>query len=113
MKLRETVTKAIEVLRGNKIVGSSLEAAVTVTGDKVALLNKYASELKSVFITSQATVSARKPEDVLSEHSEHGYTAWVTKAKGHKCERCWKYSELSTEAGYETICPECLEAIKG
>ena len=113
LKLRETVTKAIEVLRGNKIVGSSLEVAVTVTGDKVALLNKYASELKSVFITSQATVSAQKPEDVLSEHSEHGYTAWVTKAKGHKCERCWKYSELSTEAGYETICPECLEAIKG
>ena len=69
--------------------------------------------MKSVFITSQATVSAQKPEDVLSEHSEHGYTAWVTKAKGHKCERCWKYSELSTEAGYETICPECLEAIKG
>lgn len=113
LKLRETVTKAIEVLRGNKVVGSSLEVAVTVTGDKVALLNKYASELKSVFITSQATVSAQKPEDVLSEHSEHGYTAWVTKAKGHKCERCWKYSELSTEAGYETICPECLEAIKG
>ena len=113
MKLRETVTKAIEVLRGNKVIGSSLEVAVSVTGENKDLLNKYAKDLKSIFITSQAVVSEEKPSDVLSEHTEHGFTAYVSKAKGHKCERCWKYSELSTEEGYETICPDCLEAIKG
>ncbi len=113
LKLRETVTKAIEVLRGNKVVGSSLEVAVTVTGENKELLAKYAKDLKSIFITSQAIVSDEKPEDVLSEHTEYGFTAYVSKAKGQKCERCWKYSELSTEEGYETICPDCVEAIKG
>ena len=70
-------------------------------------------DFKSIFITSQAIVADEKPQDVLSEHMEHGYTAWVTKAQGQKCERCWKYADLCTENGYETICPDCLEAIKG
>ena len=113
LKLRETVTKAIEILRGNKIVGSSLEVSVTVCGENKDLLNKYAKDLKSIFITSQAVVSDEKPENVLSEYTENGFTAYVSKANGQKCERCWKYSELSTEEGYETICPDCLEAIKG
>lgn len=111
MKLRETVTKAIEKLRSSKIVGSSLEVAVAVTGDNKQLLNKYADHFKSIFITSQAVVSDEKPEDVLSEHTEHGFTAYVSKAKGHKCQRCWKYDEACIAE--HSICPDCEEAIKG
>ena len=112
LKLREVVNRTIEPLRAEKVIGSSLEVAVVVNGDKMALLDKYAADLKALFITSQAKVSADKPAEILRENTENGYTVWVTKAEGQKCERCWKYSVLSTEAGYETICPDCVEAVK-
>ena len=70
-------------------------------------------DLKSIFITSQAQISDTKPENILNELGENGYTVYVVKADGVKCERCWKYSQMSTEPGFETICPECVEAMKG
>ena len=112
LKLREVVNRTIEPLRAEKVIGSSLEVAVVVNGDKMALLDKYSSDLKALFITSQAKVSADKPAEILKENTENGYTVWVTKPEGQKCERCWKYSVLSAEAGYETICPDCVEAIE-
>ena len=44
----------------------------------------------------------------LNEYVEDGYTVWVTKARGEKCTRCWKYRELNSDG----ICPDCVEAIK-
>ena len=44
LKLREIVTKAIEPLRADKQVGSSLEVAVYVQGGDPELLKKYESE---------------------------------------------------------------------
>ena len=112
LKLREVVTKTIEPLRAEKIIGSSLEVGVIVNGDNMSLFDKYADDLKALFITSQAKVSMDKPSEILRENTENGYTVWVVKPEGQKCERCWKYAVLSTEAGYETICPDCLKAIK-
>ncbi|MGN1125413.1 MAG: hypothetical protein ACI4SM_04425, partial [Candidatus Gastranaerophilaceae bacterium] len=59
-------------------------------------------------ITSQASVVEEKPDEVLNEHTEETCTVWVTKAKGEKCCRCWKYRELNSDG----ICPDCAEAIK-
>ncbi len=108
LKAREVVTRAIEPLRADKKVGSSLEVAVYVKADDNAILKSNESELCNIFITSQAYVTDEKPVDVLNEYNEEGYTVWVTKAKGHKCERCWKYRELNSDG----ICSECEEAIK-
>jgi isoleucyl-tRNA synthetase len=109
LKLREIVTKTIEPLRADKIIGSSLEAAIYLQGGDLELLKKYEDELANIFITSQAVLVNSKPEDALNEYSEEGYTIYVTKALGGKCGRCWKYRELSAEA----VCRECLEAMKG
>ncbi|MGN0192242.1 MAG: isoleucine--tRNA ligase [Candidatus Gastranaerophilaceae bacterium] len=113
LKLREVVTKAIEPLRAAKTIGSSLEVGVVVSGDNSDTAKKYENDLKSIFITSQASVSDDKPEEILGELNENGYKVYVGRAKGVKCERCWKYSEMSTEPGFETICPDCVEAVKG
>jgi isoleucyl-tRNA synthetase len=107
LKLREIVTKSIEPLRAQKIIGSSLEAAVYVKGGDYALLKKYENELSNIFITSQAILTKTKPEDTLNEYSEDDYVIYVTKAFGEKCPRCWKYRELTNEGA----CRECLEAI--
>lgn len=111
LKAREIVTKAIEPLRAEKKIGSSLETAVYIISDKAELLKKYEKELCNIFITSQAFIVNEKPEDVMNEYDEEGYKVYVTKAQGEKCERCWKYRPLGTIEGYETICEDCYNAI--
>ena len=113
LKAREVVTRAIEPLRADKKVGSSLEVAVWIKAEDNSVLKANESELCNIFITSQAYVADSAPTGVLNEHKEEGYTVWVTKAEGEKCERCWKYRKLGEHAGAETICSECYEAING
>ena len=114
LKLREIATKAIEPLRADKKIGSSLEVAVWIkAGDSVELIKKHEKELSNIFITSQAILTDEKPEGTMNEYSEDEFTVFVTKAQGEKCERCWKYRPLGTVAGHETICEECYEAING
>lgn len=108
LKLREIVSKAIEPLRADKIIGSSLEAKVFVKGANEALLKKFENELANIFITSQAVLTEKTPENVLNEYSEDEYTIYVSKASGEKCERCWKYREM---ADGKTVCDECFEAV--
>ena len=107
LKAREVVTRAIEPLRAEKQVGSSLEVAVYINADDSEILKANEDELCNIFITSQACVTSEKPENVLNEYKEDGYTVWVTKAEGEKCARCWKFRKLNSDG----ICPDCAEAI--
>ncbi|MFA7658975.1 MAG: isoleucine--tRNA ligase [Candidatus Gastranaerophilaceae bacterium] len=113
LKVREIATKAIEPLRADKQVGSSLEVAVyiKVSDDTANILKNNEDELCNIFITSQAILTEEKPQDVLNEYHEEGFIVWVTKAHGEKCERCWKYRVLGKHERHETICSECFDAI--
>lgn len=108
LKSREVVSRAIEPLRADKKVGSSLEVAVYISADDDAILKANEKDLADIYIVSQASLAKEKPADVLNEYIEDGYTVWVTKAQGEKCTRCWKYRELNSDG----ICPDCAEAIK-
>ena len=108
LKAREVVSRAIEPLRADKKVGSSLEVAVYVSVKDNAVLKANEDELCNIFITSQAYVTNEKPANVLNEYKEDDYTVWVVKAEGEKCARCWKFRKLDSEG----ICEECHEAIK-
>ena len=111
LKTRETVTRAIEPLRADKKVGSSLEVAVYIKSEDANVLRSNAKDLADIFIVSQAHVVDEKPEDVLNEYTEDNITIWVTKAEGEKCERCWKYRKLGEVQGHDTICTECANAV--
>lgn len=111
LKTRDIVAKAIEPLRSGeeKIVGSSLEVDVVITSDDAqnqALLEKYQSDLKDLYIVSHAFTKDTDFE-VISEYSQDGYSVKIQKAKGEKCARCWKYRELDKDG----ICSDCAEAI--
>ncbi len=107
LKAREVVTRAIEPLRADKKVGSSLEVAVYIKAENDKVLKANESELCNIFITSQAYLTDSAPDNVLNEHTEDNLTVWVTKAEGEKCARCWKYRKLNSDG----ICEECLEAV--
>ena len=111
LKAREVVTRAIEPLRADKKVGSSLEVGVYIKAEDDKALKLAENDLADIFITSQAYLTQEPPSDVLNEHTEEGLTVWVVKAEGEKCERCWKFRKLGEHAGHETLCSDCYEAI--
>jgi isoleucyl-tRNA synthetase len=104
--VREPVLGELEKARTNKVIGSSLEAAVVISasGSTYELLKKYQSELRYVFIVSQV---------VLAEGQTGEMEIRIKRADGSKCERCWNYSTRVGEfERYPTVCERCAEALK-
>ena len=100
---RSVVTKTLEEARQQKLIGSGLEAKVTLTvpKDMLPLFQKKNAELPSIFIVSQV---------ILEEGS--AYAARVEKADGAKCERCWNYDlKTGAAAKFPGACPKCVEAL--
>ena len=93
--LREKVTEAVEPLRREKVVRSSLEAEVTVPGDAVPEGFSDA-DLAELFIT--ATVRRGDAEAVT-----------VSRTEDHKCGRCWRLLPEVDEDG--DLCARCEEVI--
>lgn len=116
LKLREEVTRTIETVREQKIIGSSLEVAVYIQTDNEqerAILQLNAEDLSNIFITSQVFLCDKEPEGTLTSWGsmDANKNIWITRAKGEKCQRCWKYRKLGEYKGHETICSECHGAI--
>ncbi|WP_133366410.1 isoleucine--tRNA ligase [Qipengyuania sediminis] len=89
--LRETVTEAIEPLRRDKVVRSSLEAAVTVPA--VAVPDGVSdAALAELFITASV---------VRTDSAE----VTVTPTKDHKCGRCWRLLPEVPDEG--ALCGRC------
>jgi isoleucyl-tRNA synthetase len=86
-QLRATITEAIEPLRRDKVVGSSLEAEVTLPE-----LPAPAAVLAELFISSTV---------------HQGDTLKISKTPHHKCGRCWRYLPEVEEDG--TLCGRCEE----
>jgi isoleucyl-tRNA synthetase len=87
--LRERVTEAIEPLRREKIVRSSLEAEVTVTEAPLPM-----DALAEAFIVAKVS-----PGDTIA----------VNRTDYHKCGRCWR---LLPEVVADTdLCDRCEEVV--
>ncbi len=89
-QLRAQVTEAIEPLRRDKVLGSSLEAEVWVPADEDP---KFLEEL---FITSTV---------------HRGNEIKVQKTANHKCGRCWRHlPDVEGEAALDERCEAVLRA---
>ena len=100
LEVRDDVNKALEESRNEKVIGKSLEAAVEIysnDSEVVELLNSVAN-LHQLFIVSSVEV---KENDGATYDLA---TVKVTKAQGHRCERCWNIVEEVTE---ESLCHRC------
>jgi isoleucyl-tRNA synthetase len=95
--LRETVTEAIEPLRRDKTIRSSLEAEVTVPAGAVPAGFSDAG-LAELFIT--AKVARGQGEGVT-----------VTPSADNKCGRCWRLLPEVAEDG--ALCGRCVSVVEG
>jgi len=102
LAVREEVLKALEAARRDKLIGSGLEAAVTVRseGDTLARLAAAQAELAGLFIVSKVAL-AEGPLQVT-----------VARAPGVKCERCWVYAEdVGRAPAHPALCGKCAAAL--
>ncbi len=107
LPVREQVLKALDGAREDKVIGSSLEAAVTVaaTGPVAQLLERHRSDLPMWFIVSQVELMAGTGDELASQ---------VDRARGDKCERCWKYTNnVGSDARVPTVCAPCAAVLDG
>jgi isoleucyl-tRNA synthetase len=115
MKVRGEVSKALEIARTGKIIGHSLDAAVTISApsELLTFLRHYTNELKSIFIVSKVELSDGIFGEFFQAEGIENLKIQVTAAPGDKCERCWCYDEeTGLDAEHPTICPKCLEALR-
>ncbi|HET9742406.1 MAG TPA: isoleucine--tRNA ligase [Terriglobales bacterium] len=110
LKLREEVFKALETARKNKVIGSGLEAKVTIAASNPAfeLFEKYRETLRYLFIVSQVELECSG-----ASTNGSGARIRVSPADGEKCERCWNYStHVGEDPEYPTVCERCSAALK-
>ena len=104
-EVREAVTAAIEPLRADKSVGSSLQAEVAITApDALAgYLKALGEELRFALLVSE--VSVAKGDELAVAAKVSG---------GEKCERCWHYTDdVGSVAAHPTLCARCAENVDG
>jgi isoleucyl-tRNA synthetase len=103
---RTQVQGVLEVSRRDKVIGSSLEAAIEIRADADALafLKTYERDLPTLFIVSHVRLTAVSGGPV---------TVVAMKSSFAKCERCWNYREaVGRDAAHPTLCDRCVEALR-
>lgn len=107
LQYRTLVQGVLEVSRRDKVIGSSLEAAVELRAnpEDLAFLKAYERDLPTVFIVSQVTLTA-SDEDTAPLQIVAGKSSFA------KCERCWNYREaVGTDTTHPALCDRCVEAV--
>jgi isoleucyl-tRNA synthetase len=93
---RAGVTGAIELMRKDKQIGSSLQAEAILSREAEAVLGN-ADLWAEICISSAASFGAQDGAAI---------------AAGQKCERCWRVlSEVGADPNHPTLCRRCCEAV--
>ncbi len=105
---RGGVLGKLEEARQSKLIGKSLEAKLTISGNSKYLdhfSHGRLGTLRELLNVSQLEL------EVLADAP--GLTRTVTHADGQKCERCWHWeTDVGQHAEHPTLCARCVEAVK-
>ena len=113
-QVRRVITGALEIERGEKRLGSSLQAA-----PEVYLTPEYAErldgvDLATVGVTSAVTiVEGPAPDGAFVLDDVSGVGVVVQTAVGEKCERCWRIlPDVGSEPELPDLCGRCVLAVR-
>ncbi len=104
LELRDTALIALENSRQNKEIGKSLEAEleISASAEPLALLQRYAADLKEILNVSRVTV-----------HPGSEFRVAVLPAAGFRCNRCWNFMPaVSPYGAWEGVCDRCHAALR-
>ena len=113
MKLRSDVLKALELARGEKLIGKPLDAEVTVyLGDALKAEELAPYDLKSIFIVSGVKLEEGEAEG-LEKGLNCGVQVAVKASETPKCARCWAHDVgVGADPDHPDLCPRCAGVVK-
>ena len=105
------VKKALETARTDKVIGSSLDASVTLhcKGETLDFVRSVSKILPAVLIVSQLVVAEDEGGDFKGDFEGLGVT--VAHADGEKCARCWTYSDTVGNSSHGDLCDRCAAIV--
>ena len=116
LAIRAEVTKAIEPLRKNGVVGHSLDTRIVLYLDPALqkAVKSSGADMRAVCIVSQAVLADLRNAPVDAVMGDlPGLAVEAGKARGEKCQRCWIYSEeLGSDPAHPSVCPRCAEVLR-
>ena len=95
--MRKAVLAALEGARTDKLIGSAMEAAVTITAPADLVAACAGLDLAELCITASAQL-----------HEGETLAVRVTSAPGDKCQRCWNIRPTLNQA---QVCDRCAEVL--
>jgi isoleucyl-tRNA synthetase len=116
-KVRDEVNKEIERLRALQVLGSALEAHVTLYVDEMlyANLDVLGDELRFILITSEVEVKklADKTTDAIATAIPELMLV-VAPVSHKKCVRCWhRCEDIGRVAAHPELCGRCVTNVEG
>jgi len=111
--LRRVVTGALELERGAKRLGSSLQAAVELFVPERLLDLVRNVDIAELCITSAGTIRPDPvPDDAFMLPDVGDIGARVSAASGDRCERCWRVlPEVGQVPGSADLCRRCAAVV--
>jgi isoleucyl-tRNA synthetase len=116
LNVRKEITKALELARKDKVIGHSLDAAVSLAlpQDLLQGLQDYGDELRSICIVSAVEFVGEGTIEGGYESQEYpGLVIKVLPSPFPKCERCWIHdSTIGHDGEHPSLCKRCVQVIK-
>ena len=117
LSVRQAVSRELERLRADNIIGSPLDASVTIycDGELHATLGSFGDELRFVFITSEATVrAAAERSDNAVAGPDDAFLVEVVATDAAKCVRCWhRREDVGSAEPHPELCARCADNVDG
>ncbi len=116
LPVRQDISKALELARASKVIGSSLEAKVKLYLPEALteVIEHFRTDLGMLLIVSQVEIlpAGSAPAEAYQGERVLGLKVVVERATGEKCERCWNYTEtVGQVAEHPTLCVRCATVI--
>ena len=119
-EVRSVVFVAAENARKEKIIGSSLEAAITLVpttklnqSQILSIIDDDGEKISELFISGTVNVTQGNPFDTreVAWSSDKAFGAVAHKTTHHKCGRCWRHLPEVTQDG--ALCSRCDQVVRG
>ncbi len=117
--VRTAISQNLEGLRSEGLIGSSLDAEVTLYCDEelLTLFNAFENELRFVLITSAAQIKplSEKLDQAINTDIKGNELWLLSQPSPHeKCVRCWhKRKDIGTDSSHPELCGRCVENVAG
>jgi len=117
IQVRSAVSRQLEGMRKEGVIGSSLDAEVDLYADDTLLraLGRLGDELRFALITSEARLHALTEKPAEAQESDVTGLFVVARASEHpKCSRCWHHrADVGSNEEHPELCGRCVENVVG